>query len=193
LGANRAIASALAGALPPSGEAPPDVGAGPATGLLPLLGCGDPGAGIPVPPLTRGRIGTSAVGSGSPGFTPPPEPPPEPPAEPPPVPLPIAVLVWAVLLIRYASTLPDVSVAVFSTVPVALASTATTIPNVALPPERKLPDTIHLTVPVAPAAGVVMVQPAGAVADTNLVPAGITSVSVSWLDTSGPLLLTIMP
>jgi hypothetical protein len=106
--------------------------------------------------------------------------------------LPMVVLVWALLLIWYASTLPAVSVAVFSTVPTALESTATTSPNVALPPARKLPDRIHLTVPAPPTAGVVMVQPAGAVADTNLVPAGIALVSVSEMDDSGPLLLTMM-
>ena len=80
----------------------------------------------------------------------------------------------------------------FSTVPTALEFTATTNPNVAFAPALKPVARSHLTIPVPPAAGVVMLQPAGAVADTNVVPAGIASVSVSAVDDSGPLLLTMM-
>jgi len=43
------------------------------------------------------------------------------------------------------------------------------------------------TVPLAPTAGVVRVQPAGAVAETNVVPAGSASVSVAFRALSGPL------
>src|SRR5689334_8119317 len=44
--------------------------------------------------------------------------------------------------------------------------------------------------PVPPTAGAVKVQPAGAVAATNVVPAGVGSVTVTVLAASGPGLLT---
>jgi hypothetical protein len=102
------------------------------------------------------------------------------------------VLLWAMLLSWYASTVPDVSTAVFSTVPVAFASTATTNPKLAFALAARLPDRTHRTVPVPPTAGVVIVQPAAVVADANVVPAGIASVTVSAFDDSGPLLFTMM-
>ncbi len=50
----------------------------------------------------------------------------------------------------------------------------------------------HEMLPVAPTEGVVHDQPPGAARETNVVPAGKVSVSVTALASLGPLLLTPM-
>jgi hypothetical protein len=56
-------------------------------------------------------------------------------------------------------------------------------------PELKLPVSLHVMVPVAPTAGVVQVQPAGADTDWKVVFVGVASVKVAPLATAGPLLV----
>ena len=72
-----------------------------------------------------------------------------------------------------------------------LALTFTTIVNIAVSPEA----TVALektTFPVPPTAGVAVIQPAGAVADKNVVFAGTASVTVTVLAGSGPLLVKLI-
>jgi hypothetical protein len=50
---------------------------------------------------------------------------------------------------------------------------------------------LHVTVPVAPTAGEVQVQPAGAETDSNVVFVGVASVKTTPDDVAGPLLVTV--
>jgi len=104
----------------------------------------------------------------------------------------IVVVAVALLFGRYGSTMAEETIAVLLTVPLALASTFTTRVKVALPPALKFVDRIHLTVPVPPTDGTLAVQPEGDVADTNVVPDGMASESVSGLAAFGPPLFTVM-
>ena len=51
---------------------------------------------------------------------------------------------------------------------------------------------VDVTFPVAPTAGVVLIQPAGAVNETNVVLAGIASVSETLVASLGPLFVTLI-
>jgi hypothetical protein len=57
-------------------------------------------------------------------------------------------------------------------------------------PEAKLAS-VQVTVPVAPTAGVVQVQPAGAEIEANVVFVGTTSVKVAFVELAGPLFVTV--
>jgi hypothetical protein len=59
-----------------------------------------------------------------------------------------------------------------------LESTCTERLKFAVAPADIAPDIVHVTVPVAPTAGVLQTQPPGALNETNVVPAGSVSVSV---------------
>jgi hypothetical protein len=108
-----------------------------------------------------------------------------------PVPAIVVVVVVAELSDGSVSAVSDVTVAVFeTTVPAAVpALTFTTNVNVPLPPAASDADVL-LTVPVPPTAGVVELHPAGAVSETNVAAAGVTSVSATLAAASGPSLLT---
>jgi hypothetical protein len=84
------------------------------------------------------------------------------------------------------------SVAVFEiTVPVAtLASTFTVNVNTALP--TAIEAFVQLTVPPAPIAGVVQLQPPGDENDTNVVPAGSVSDIDAFAALLGPALATVI-
>lgn len=51
---------------------------------------------------------------------------------------------------------------------------------------------VHVTVPVAPAAGVVQVKPVPIVIDTNVVPVGRASVNVTAAASDGPLFVVVI-
>ena len=75
-------------------------------------------------------------------------------------------------------------------VPARLAPTFTTSVKLALPmPSDAL---LHDTVPFVPTAGVVQVQPAAAVSDANVVPAGNASLSTASVAAAGPALATVI-
>ena len=51
---------------------------------------------------------------------------------------------------------------------------------------------LQLIAPLAPTAGVVHVQPAGAMSETNVVPEGSVSLQLALVALSGPLFVTSM-
>jgi len=72
-----------------------------------------------------------------------------------------------------------------------LAATWTTMVKVGEAPAARVALT-KVTVPVPPTAGVVVVQPAGAVAATKVVPAGMPSVRLTPCASLGPLLFSVI-
>src|SRR5688572_25154063 len=71
-------------------------------------------------------------------------------------------------------------------------STFTTRTNVAVAPAASV-GLVDVTVPPElPTAGSMLFQPAGSTNDTNVVPGGITSVSVTLAASLGPLLVTVI-
>jgi hypothetical protein len=103
------------------------------------------------------------------------------------------------VVVAVAELLPGVGsgvvldvVAVLDSVPVAPVGTLTTSEKVALAPEA-IEAMVQLTVPPAPTAGVVQLNagPAVCVEETNVVPAGSASESVTPV-TLGPALATVM-
>ena len=105
-------------------------------------------------------------------------------------PAPTVVAAVALLLPGVGSLVADETVAVLLIkVPAATpASTCTTKVNAALPIASEA--TEHETVPAAPTAGVVQIQPAGDASDTKVVPAGRVSARVTDAALLGPMLLT---
>src|SRR4029453_7396092 len=108
-------------------------------------------------------------------------------------PTPMVVVVVAALFVVTGSVVADATVAVFvMTVP--LTTPAFTLPTsvtVATADAATL-GFMQLTVPVLPTTGVVQVHPAAAASETNVVLAGMTSVSVAEVAASGPSLRTVM-
>jgi hypothetical protein len=100
------------------------------------------------------------------------------------------VVAVAVLLALFASAGDDaaiVAVLVITVPPV----TFTTRVNTAFVPFASV-ELVAVSVPVPPAGGVVDVQPAGAVKDTNVALAGMTSVNVSDEASDGPAFATVI-
>jgi hypothetical protein len=106
----------------------------------------------------------------------------------------VATVVVAVaeLLPGVGSVVADAAVAVLViSVPAAVFdATRTASVNCALPAARLGFE--HDTVPLAPTAGVVHVQPAGALSETNVVPAGTASVIVADAALDGPEFVTLI-
>ena len=98
---------------------------------------------------------------------------------------PVVLLAVALLFAGLGSVVVDAIVAVLLIVPVAAALTATTSVNVALPGAKVGFEQLI----VAPG---VHVHPGGGVIDTNVVPAGSTSVSVTVVALLGPALIAMM-
>ena len=92
----------------------------------------------------------------------------------------------------FGSDVAEVAVAVFErTVPFATEeSTATVRVKTALPAAREAME--QETVPAAPTAGVVQLQPPGELSETKVVPAGRVSESDTEAALLGPLLVTVM-
>jgi hypothetical protein len=95
------------------------------------------------------------------------------------------------LLAALGSVVADLTAALFViTVAGGVAKfTRTTSVNVALAPKARL-GFVAVAVPVPPTGGVVTLQPAGAVSDTNVELAGITSVTLTLAAGCGPVLPT---
>jgi hypothetical protein len=90
----------------------------------------------------------------------------------------VAVLTFAVFAIDvFCPTLPP---------------TRTTRVNVWAPLPAARLVRVAVTVPVPPAGGVVTVQPAGAVNDTNVVLVGMTSLSATVTASLGPAVCTVI-
>jgi hypothetical protein len=58
-------------------------------------------------------------------------------------------------------------------------------------PAARFAVSLHVTVPVAPTAGVVQVHPAGASTDWNVVFTGVASVNATPVAAAGPLFVTV--
>ena len=106
--------------------------------------------------------------------------------------VPTVVVAVALLLPGLPSADAEVIAAVFdSTLPPATAaSTATTRVNAELPTAKLA--CVQSTVPLAPTAGVVQLQPAGDVKDTKLVPTGRASLHAADVAAFGPLLVAVI-
>lgn len=106
----------------------------------------------------------------------------------------VAVLAVALLFAGFGSVAADDALAVLViVVPLAVAgSTRTTRVNVAAVAPAVRPGMVHDTVPVAPIAGLVQVQPFGAASERNVVLDGTLSVRVTSATLLGPLLVTPM-
>jgi len=100
------------------------------------------------------------------------------------------VVAVAMLLARLGSALVLATVAVFVSVPpiVAAAVACATIVKLSAPAGSVAIE--NVTVPAAPTAGVVTVQPGGALADTNVVLAGSGSETTTPVAGSGPGLVS---
>ena len=101
------------------------------------------------------------------------------------------VFAVAVLLPGVGSAVVVVTVAVLLTVPVVPAPTSTTRVNTSLAPEAT-EGLVQLTVPVAPTAGVVQVQPAADVNELKVTPAGNGSFNADVTAAFGPALPTVI-
>ena len=101
------------------------------------------------------------------------------------------VVAVALLLAGVGSVVEELTVAVLEmTVPLAVVeSTFTTMVKLALSP-LPIVAFVHVTVPLAPTAGVVQVQPAAALSETKVVCSGSGSVTLTELACEGPPLLT---
>jgi hypothetical protein len=99
----------------------------------------------------------------------------------------------AELLAGFGSDVDEVAEAVFVMVvpPATFASTFTTSVKVAVPPAAKV-GLVAVMFPVPPTAGVVVVQPAGAVNETKVVLAGTASVRLALSASLGPALLAVI-
>src|SRR5256885_2030471 len=89
--------------------------------------------------------------------------------------------------------LDTVAVFVMFEPPAALELTCTTTVNVAEPPAARVAS-VPLMVPVPPTGGLLKLKvgPLVCVSDTNVVLAGMVSVSCTFWASEGPLLLTVM-
>jgi hypothetical protein len=99
----------------------------------------------------------------------------------------VAVLFAAVgsKVVEAADALPEI------TVPAATpAFTVTSSVNEAVPALANAEPSVHVMVPVAPAAGAVHVQPAGGVTEANVVFVGVTCVQAGAAAADAPLLVT---
>jgi hypothetical protein len=105
-------------------------------------------------------------------------------------PLPTVVIAVPLLFVGVESEVTEETVAVFVIVPLALVLTITTSVKTELPGASDA--AVQEMVPFAPTAGVVHVQPAGDVSDTNVVPAGSVSDIATVAALLGPALLTVM-
>lgn len=103
------------------------------------------------------------------------------------------VVAVAVLLAAFGSAVADATAAEFATaVPLAaLGLTRTTKVKVAEAPFAKEP-VVAVTFPVPPTGGVVVVQPAGALIETNVVLAGTASVSDASAALAGPAFVAVI-
>ena len=101
------------------------------------------------------------------------------------------VAVVVLLLAELGSVVEEETVEVAVIVVAAIEeATFTTTIMLADAPEAKLAS-VQVTVPVAPTAGVVQVQPAGAEIEANVVFVGTTSVKVAFVELAGPLFVTV--
>jgi hypothetical protein len=91
-------------------------------------------------------------------------------------------------LAKTGSEAPELTLTVLLTEPVAEGATVTATVKTAVTPEGMLAIE-HDTVPVAPTAGVVQLQPPGAVSELKVMTGGKTSLSVTLGAASGPLLV----
>jgi hypothetical protein len=99
----------------------------------------------------------------------------------------VAVLFAAVgsKVVELTDALPEI------TVPLATpAFTVTTSVNDAVPALASAEPSVHVTVPVAPAAGAVHVQPAGRAIEANVVFVGVTCVQEGAAAEDAPLFVT---
>src|SRR5947199_396373 len=101
------------------------------------------------------------------------------------------VVAVAVLLPLVGSGVVEEIVVLALIVPVAAGSTSTTAVKLAEPPAANVAR-VTVTVPVAPTAGVVALHPAGVVTETNVVPAGVASVTDTVCASDGPALLAVI-
>jgi hypothetical protein len=102
------------------------------------------------------------------------------------------VVAVAELLAALGSGVPELIVAVFVIVEPTGAPelTCTTSVNIADDAAMRV-GVVAITVPLPPTAGALTVQPAGAVNDTNVVFAGVTSVSETAVASLGPLFVAV--
>ena len=101
------------------------------------------------------------------------------------------VAVVVLLLAELGSAVEEETVEVAVMVVAAIEdATFTTTIILAEAPEAKLAS-VQVTVPVAPTAGVVQIQPAGAEMDAKVVLVGTTSVKVAFVELAGPLFVTV--
>src|SRR5436305_9704816 len=97
------------------------------------------------------------------------------------------VLVVNELLPASGSLVVDVTLTVLETAGAGkVEATWTTMVKVGAAPAAK-PARVKVTVPVPPTAGAVVVQPAGAVAETKVVPAGMPPVRLTAWASQGPM------
>ena len=105
--------------------------------------------------------------------------------------MPTVVFTLAVLLSVLGSLVDDVTEAVSATVPAGiLEATFTPIMISADAPDARVA-IVQLTLPVAPTAGVVQVQPAGVDTEAKVVLPGIASVKLTEEAEAGPLFVTV--
>jgi hypothetical protein len=101
------------------------------------------------------------------------------------------VAVVVLLLAELGSEVEEETVEVAVMVVAAIEdATFTTTIILAEAPEARLAS-VQVTVPVAPTAGVVQIQPAGAEMDAKVVLVGTTSVKVAFVELAGPLFVTV--
>jgi|ERR1700677_19835 hypothetical protein len=101
------------------------------------------------------------------------------------------VAVVVLLLAELGSAVEEETVEVAVIVVAAIEdATFTTTIMLADAPEARLAS-VQVTVPVAPTAGVVQVQPAGAEIDAKVVLVGTTSVKTAFVELAGPLFVTV--
>ena len=101
------------------------------------------------------------------------------------------VAVVVLLLAELGSAVEEETVEVAVMVVAAIEdATFTTTIILAEAPEARLAS-VQVTVPVAPTAGVVQIQPAGAEMDAKVVLVGTTSVKVAFVELAGPLFVTV--
>lgn len=95
------------------------------------------------------------------------------------------------LLAALGSLVVELTVAVLLMEAAAPADGVTTSVNVADAPLARL-GFVQVTVPFAPTAGVVHVQPAGGASETKFTPAGSASLSEALAAADGPLFVTVI-
>jgi len=105
----------------------------------------------------------------------------------------LTLVVTVVLLFAlFGSDVVAETVDVAVIVPIAtVEGTFTTTTISAEDPELRLEPSVQFTVPVAPTAGVVQVQPAGASTDWKVVFVGVASLKAAPVAAAGPLFVTV--